>query len=169
MKILSNIYVLLLCLTSFYGFSQQTVTGNVSDQSDNPLPGVAVVIEGTSTGTVTDFDGNYSITVNDGQILVFSYLGYETQRITVDTVTLNIVMLESSSELDEVVVIGYGKTTVKELTGATVQVKGESVERLNIPRMDQALQGQVSGVTINTNSGSPGGSSSIRISTTSRH
>ena len=69
----------------------------------------------------------------------------------------------ATKSLDEVVVVGYGKTTVKELTGATVQVKGESVERLNIPRMDQALQGQVSGVTINTNSGSPGGSSSIRI------
>ena len=68
-----------------------------------------------------------------------------------------------SEALDEVVVVGYGKSSIKELTGATVQVKGESVERLNIPRMDQALQGQVSGVTINTNSGSPGGSSSIRI------
>ena len=81
MKILRNIYVLLLCMFLTNSYAQQTVTGNVSDQDNNSLQGVAVVIDGTTTGTVTDFDGNYSITVQDGQILVFSYLGYETQRI----------------------------------------------------------------------------------------
>ena len=83
MKILRNIYVLLLCMFLTNSYAQQTVTGNVSDQ-DNIHSQEAVVIDGTTTGTVTDFDGNYSITVQDGQILVFSYLGYETQRISVD-------------------------------------------------------------------------------------
>ena len=163
MKILSNIYVLLLCLTSFYGFSQQTVTGNVSDQSDNPLPGVAVVIEGTSTGTVTDFDGNYSITVNDGQILVFSYLGYETQRITVDTVTLNIVMLESSSELDEVVVIGYGTAQEKDLTGAVDLVTPADFNKGTAVNAQQLIQGKVAGVSIVSNDGAPGAGSNVLI------
>ena len=91
--------------------SQQTVTGNVSDKIHSP--GVAVVIDGTTTGTVTDFDGNYSITVQDGQILVFSYLGYETQRISVDGSILNVILTESSSQLEEVVVIGYGTAQKK--------------------------------------------------------
>ena len=117
------------------------------------------------SGTTTDLDGKYLINVDDKtNKLVFSFIGYKKQIIQVNDQTRIDIQLQVSSEsLDEVVVVGYGKTTVKELTGATVQVKGASVERLNIPRMDQALQGQVSGVTINTNSGSPGGSSSIRI------
>ena len=78
-------------------------------------------------------------------------------------IKIDIQLKPSSENLEEVVVVGYGTSRVKELTGATVQVKGESIERLNIPRMDQALQGQVSGVTISTNSGSPGGTSNIRI------
>ena len=163
MKILSNIYVLLLCLTSFYGFSQQTVTGNVSDQSDNPLPGVAVVIEGTSTGTVTDFDGNYSITVDDGQILVFSYLGYETQRISVDSVTLNVVMLESSSELEEVVVIGYGTAQKKDLTGAVDLVTPGDFNKGTAVNAQQLIQGKVAGVSIVTNDGAPGAGSNVLI------
>ena len=94
----------------------------------------------------------------------FSFIGYKKHIVQVnDQVKIDVQLKVSTESLDEVVVIGYGKTTVKELTGATVQVKGESVERLNIPRMDQALQGQVSGVAINTNSGSPGGSSSIKL------
>ena len=110
-------------------------------------------------------DGKYALSIDDkSDKLVFSFIGYKKHIVQVnDQVKIDVQLNVSSESLDEVVVIGYGKTTVKELTGATVQVKGESVERLNIPRMDQALQGQVSGVTINTNSGSPGGSSSIRI------
>ncbi|MBI19033.1 MAG: SusC/RagA family TonB-linked outer membrane protein [Euryarchaeota archaeon] len=91
-------------------------------------------------------------------------MGYKKQVVLVGgRNNINVNLKVMSEALDEVVVVGYGKSSIKELTGATVQVKGENVERLNIPRMDQALQGQVSGVTINTNSGSPGGSSSIRI------
>jgi TonB-linked SusC/RagA family outer membrane protein len=141
------------------------VTGTVMDELKEGMPGVTIKIEGNPTGTTTDLDGKYTISINDkNNILIFSFIGYKNQAIQVnDQTKINVQLKLSSESLDEVVVIGYGKTTVKELTGATVQVKGESIERLNIPRMDQALQGQVSGVTINTNSGSPGGSSSIRI------
>jgi TonB-linked SusC/RagA family outer membrane protein len=141
------------------------VTGTVIDELKEGMPGVTIKIEGNPTGTTTDLDGKYTISINDkNNILIFSFIGYKNQAIQVnDQTKINVQLKLSSESLDEVVVIGYGKTTVKELTGATVQVKGESIERLNIPRMDQALQGQVSGVTINTNSGSPGGSSSIRI------
>ena len=129
------------------------------------MPGVTVKIDGKSSGTTTNLDGKYSINIqNDSVRLIFSFIGYRDQAVDVNGQSnIDIQLQLATKSLDEVVVVGYGKTTVKELTGATVQVKGESVERLNIPRMDQALQGQVSGVTINTNSGSPGGSSSIRI------
>ncbi len=110
--------------------------------------------------------GKYSIQTENNETLQlnFSFIGYETQTILVAGRTkIDVTINELTKSLDEYVVVGYGKTTVKELTGATAKIKGENVEKLNIARMDQALQGQVAGVAINTNSGSPGGSSSIRI------
>ena len=166
-KNLSNLF--LLSFLTFFSLilSAQTsiVTGIVTDENKEVMPGVTVKIDGNNVGTTTNLDGKYSIDVeNDSARLVFSFIGYRNQAIDINGQSkIDIQLQLSTKSLDEVVVVGYGKTTVKELTGATVQVKGESVERLNIPRMDQALQGQVSGVTINTNSGSPGGSSSIRI------
>lgn len=141
------------------------VTGTVIDETKEGMPGVTVKVDGSDKGTTTDLDGKYALSIDDkSDKLVFSFIGYKKHIVQVnDQVKIDVQLKVSTESLDEVVVIGYGKTTVKELTGATVQVKGESVERLNIPRMDQALQGQVSGVAINTNSGSPGGSSSIRI------
>jgi len=159
-------FFIVFSIFTFSAFTQSImVTGTVIDELKEGMPGVTIKIEGNPTGTTTDLDGKYTISINDkNNILIFSFIGYKNQAIQVnDQTKINVQLKLSSESLDEVVVIGYGKTTVKELTGATVQVKGESIERLNIPRMDQALQGQVSGVTINTNSGSPGGSSSIRI------
>ena len=147
-------------------FSQNLIiTGKVVDENKETMPGVNIKVEGIDGGATTDFDGRYSISVQNQQnILVFSFIGYKSQSVSVnDETNIDIQLKPSSENLDEVVVVGYGTSRVKELTGATVQVKGESIERLNIPRMDQALQGQVSGVTISTNSGSPGGTSNIRI------
>ena len=160
------ILVSFLTLFSFYFTAQSSiVTGVVIDENKETMPGVNVKVVGKDGGTTTDFDGKYAITVDSDSVkLIFSFIGY--RNFTTELKGRNKIDIQlqlSTKSLDEVVVVGYGKTTVKELTGATVQVKGESIERLNIPRMDQALQGQVSGVTINTNSGSPGGSSSIRI------
>ena len=143
-----------------------TVSGVVSDENGITIPGVNVVEKGTTNGTTTDMDGKYTISTSKSEnlILSFSFLGFETSEIAaVGRSNINVVMKPSVAALDEVVVVGYGTSTKKEVTGATAKVQGESLQKLNIPRMDQALQGQVSGVAINTNSGSPGGSSSIRI------
>ena len=144
-------------------YAQQAVTGNVSDQDNNSLPGVAVVIDGTTTGTVTDFDGNYSITVQDGQILVFSYLGYETQRISVDGSILNVILTESSSQLEEVVVIGYGTAQKKDLTGAVDLVTPDDFNKGSAVNAQQLIQGKVAGVSIVSNDGAPGAGSNVLI------
>jgi len=163
MKILRNIYVLLLCMFLTNSYAQQTVTGNVSDQDNNSLPGVAVVIDGTATGTVTDFDGNYSITVEDGQILVFSYLGYETQRISVDGSILNVILTESSSQLEEVVVIGYGTAQKKDLTGAVDLITPDDFNKGSVVNAQQLIQGKVAGVSIVSNDGAPGATNNVLI------
>ena len=155
-----------LMFFSFPFFSQNLIiTGKVVDENKETMPGVNIKVEGKEGGATTDLDGRYFITVdNQLNTLIFSFIGYKSQAVTVnDKIKIDIQLKPSSENLEEVVVVGYGTSRVKELTGATVQVKGESIERLNIPRMDQALQGQVSGVTISTNSGSPGGTSNIRI------
>ena len=143
-----------------------TVKGQIRDDTGFTLPGVTIVEKGSSNGTVTDIDGNYSLEVEDVNeaIFIFSFIGFETQEIPVlGKSSINIELAPSLSALDEVIVVGYGTSTKKEVTGATAKVTGDNIQKLNIPRMDQALQGQVSGVAINTNSGSPGGSANIRI------
>ncbi|MBB1489860.1 carboxypeptidase-like regulatory domain-containing protein, partial [Oceanospirillum sp. D5] len=101
-------------------FGQNVVTGTVTEQSTSiPLPGVNVIIKGTTTGTTTDFDGNYQIEANNGDIIVFSYVGYASQEITYSgQSTLDIQLAEDAAQLDEVVVIGYGTTTRKDATGS---------------------------------------------------
>lgn len=152
----------------FTGVNAQeiTISGTVLDEKQETLPGVKVVVENTTIGAITDVNGKYSITTEkkDGLVLLFSYIGYATQDVLVAGRTELDITLEAESQVfDEIVVVGYGSSRNKELTGAAAKVKGENIEKLNLSRMDQALQGQVSGVAINTNSGSPGGSSSIRI------
>lgn len=157
----------LIIIFNFSSFSQQiTISGNVTDDKDAPLPNVKVVEKGTNNGVLTDFDGNYSITTNNSEELTLSYffIGFDKQEIVVAGRTkIDVKMSTDSQILEEVVIVGYGSSRSKELTGAAAKVKGENIEKLNLSRMDQALQGQVSGVNISTNSGSPGGSSSIRI------
>jgi len=155
-----------LCLFSFVASAQNvTVKGQVTEAANGlSIPGVNISIKGTQVGTTTDLDGNYSIEVPKGQFLVFSFVGFESQEFEInESRTLNIKMKEEASVLNEIVVVGYGSSTKKEITGAAAKVDGAELKKLNISRVDAALQGQVSGVTINTNSGSPGGSSSIRI------
>jgi len=138
----------------------------VSNEKNEALPFVSVAVKGLNKGTKTDFNGNYSLTVKDtsGLTLVFSTVSYFSQEILVgDQRQIIVKMIASSKELDEVVVVGYGEVKTKEITGATSKVAGDDIEKMNVSRMDQALQGQVSGVNISTNSGSPGGSSNIRI------
>ena len=163
-KILFSSFLLLA--TAFSASSQNMkITGVVTDENNDSFPGVTIMVKNTTVGTSSDTSGVYGIEVaNDSNlVLVFSFFGFQDKEILVAGRTKINVMLEPvSSALDELVVVGYGTTTYKELTGATARVKGEDIEKLNLSRMDQALQGQIAGVAINTNSGSPGGSSSIR-------
>ena len=165
MKYLFFITSFILIASNIFG-QEGTITGQIKGGDGLTIPGASVVEKGTTNGVATDIDGNYLIKVANLKtaILQFSYLGYETEHIVVaGRKKIDLVLKEATTKIDEVVVVGYGTSTKKTLTGATSQVGGEAVEKLNVARVDQALQGQVSGVAINTNSGSPGGASSIRI------
>ncbi len=141
------------------------INGTVADNSGMPLPGVSIVVKNASKGGSTDFDGNFTISnVQKGEVLVFSYMGYTTKEVVVnDSSALSVVLVEDRQSLDEVVVIGYGTQKKKEVTGAVSVVDSKAIEKLNPTRIEQALQGQVSGVNITSSSGSPGSGSNIRI------
>ncbi|MGB5821275.1 MAG: TonB-dependent receptor [Saonia sp.] len=159
-------FAMSLCLSAFSVAQELTISGTVKDASFNePMPGVSIFVKNTTNGTTSDFDGNFSITnVSVGDIIVFSYLGFVKQEITVTNADpINIIMQEDVSALDEVVVVGYGTQTKKEITGAVSVVGSETIEELNPTRIEQALQGQVAGVQITAESGSPGSASNIRI------
>ena len=164
-SILSLIVFGLLVTTLFSQTGNQVrVTGTVTDMTGLPLPGVNVIVKGTSSGTTTDFDGLFSLDAAQQQTLVFSYLGFQSQEILISKATnLNIQLLEDASTLDEVIVVGYGTQTKKEITGAVSVVSSETIENQNPVRIEQALQGRVAGVNISSNSGSPGSASTISI------
>ncbi len=139
------------------------ITGVISDtRSGLPIPGATVIVQGTSTGAVTNFDGKYSINAEIGDILLFSYLGMEEKAVTVTKTTMNVALNESVEDLDEVVVIGYGTVTKKELTGAVGSIKARDIENIVTSDVGNALQGQVAGVNI-ISSAVPGGQSEILI------
>ncbi|GAB1308462.1 TonB-dependent receptor [Urechidicola sp. KH5] len=160
-----RIFVVLLLLP-LCTFAQLLVSGTVTEKAtDSPLPGVDVILKGTARGTSTDFDGNYSLNnVNTGDILVFSYLGYQPQEITVESsTTINVALEKGSEALDEVVVIGYGTTTARDATGSVASIKADEVNRGAAASAEQLLVGQVAGVQVTTGGGAPGTGSTIRI------
>lgn len=145
-------------------FAQQSANGNVVSKTDGlPLPGVNVVVKGTTIGTVTDFDGNYSLQVENGNTLVFSFLGFKNQEVVFAGAPVNVALEEESTDLEDIVVVGYGVQKKKLVTGATVQVKGDDVQRLNTNNALQALQGQTPGVNIQSTSGQPGSAMNVSI------
>lgn len=147
-------------------FAQQTITGTVTDAASGmPLPGVGVLVKGSTLGAATDFDGNYTIEgVNQGDVLVFSYIGFRTLEITVGSSNrVDAALQEDAQALDEVVVIGYGTTTVKDATGSVTSVKTEELNRGVVVSSDQMLTGKVAGVQVTTGGGAPGSGSTIRI------
>ena len=144
----------LLAATGLY--AQTSVSGTVIDESGEPLIGVSILVEGTSSGTVTDFDGNYMLTAADNATLVFSYMGYQTERIAVaGKTTINLTMKQDDKVLDEVVVVGYGVAKSKDLTAPITNVKGSDLSKQIASSPMGALQGKVSGVQV-TQSGAPG-------------
>ena len=148
--------------------SAQEVSGTVSDAS-GPLPGASVVVKGTTNGAQTDFDGNFVISdVDASSTLVFSYIGYKTQEVVVgNQTTINIMMEEDAQALAEVVIIGYGTTTVKDATGAVSAVTSEDFNGGVISSPEQLIQGKTAGVQISQGSGEPGSGVAIRIRGTS--
>ncbi|GAA4279642.1 SusC/RagA family TonB-linked outer membrane protein [Gaetbulibacter aestuarii] len=160
-KLLKKLLLPLALLLGSFIYAQ-TVTGTVSDAS-GPLPGVNVLVKGTSTGTVTDFDGNFEISANNGDVLVFSYVGYKTQEVTVSGNTVNVTMAEDAAQLNEVVVVGYGSTTKKEITSAVTKVDEEEFNRGTVNSPSQLLQGKVPGLSIYNKGGNPNESATIRL------
>ena len=150
---------------SFSANAQEiTVSGIVTDSADNsPLPGVSVLVKGTTKGASTDFDGKYTIKASIGETLVFSYIGMQNNEVRISKSQLNVSLESDTESLDEIVVIGYGTVKKKELTGAVAQVKAEAIDQFVTTDVAAALQGQVAGVSVVSNSGEPGAQSSIQI------
>lgn len=163
----TKILTFLFLLFGYLSFSQDIeVKGVVTDQNNGaPLPGVNIIIKNTAKGTTTDFDGNFILSdVPLNSILVFSYLGYQVQEITIrNENSLNVVLQEDTQALDEVVVIGYGAQKKKDVTGAVSIISSETLEELRPIDAAQALQGTSAGVSVTAPSGSPGGGFNILI------
>ena len=136
-----------------------------SSEGEGVLPGVNVLIKGSTIGTISDVDGNYRITVSeDNATLVFSFVGYESEEVAVGNRTNIDVSLDPDvSTLDEIVVVGYGSQKRSDLTGSVASVSGEDIEKMPVPTFDLALQGRAPGLQITNTSAEPGGGSSIRI------
>lgn len=164
MKFKLAIITLVMICTQNIISQTKTVTGVVTDNLGNPLPGVTVLVEGVSKGASTDFDGNFSIDdVSASNTLVFSYVGMYTQNILVGSETkFDVVLLASAESLDEIVVVGYGAQSRAEVTGAIAVVGAEAMEALPVTNAESALQGRASGITV-ANSGVPGSSPSVLI------
>ncbi len=156
--------ILLLFLGIQSGFAQTNVSGTVSDEN-GPLPGASVVVKGTTVGTTTDFDGNYTIGVPDGSTtLVFSFIGYSAQEVAIGgRTTVNVTLSEDAQALSEVVVVGYGTQRKADLTGAVASIGATEIVTKPITSPDQALAGTLTGVNITNRSGDPGAPISVNI------
>ncbi|WP_281614857.1 TonB-dependent receptor [Flammeovirga sp. SubArs3] len=164
-------YIIWMAILSILIFSndataqERIIEGKVLGAEDNlPLPGVNILVQGTKQGTVSDFDGKFSMLVTNGDVLVFSFIGMQTKTFTVNSESSLTITLDSDVELlDEVVKIGYGEQKKKEISGAVAHVKSESLENFVTSDIGDALQGQVAGVSVTSASGSPGEASVIQI------
>jgi TonB-linked SusC/RagA family outer membrane protein len=153
-------FIFLFCMST--GFAQVTITGQVTDvASSQPLFGASVLIKDTTVGTQTDFDGNFSIEVASGDILVISYLGFITQEIEIrEQTTLSIVLKEDESALDEIVVIGYGKKSRTKVISAISTIDEKMLKKLPVPQVSNALEGLAAGLFVRQTTGEPGFSGS---------
>lgn len=161
--LLQKVLVLCTILSASALFAQgRIITGTVTE-ANGPLPGATVVIKGTSTGTQTDFDGNYSIEAASSDVLSFSYVGYKTLELAVGSQNRVNAELELDNSLDEVIITGYNTYTKDQVTSAVSTVSPKAIEQVPIASIDQVLQGRVAGVNVGTASGQPGQSATIRI------
>lgn len=154
----------LICLFTSILMAQTKISGTVTDVDKNPLPGVSVVCKSTSQGTVTNLDGKYTIEINKGNTLTFSLIGMQIQDIKIANQSIiNVIMHESTIELDEVVAIGYGTAKKSDLTSSIISVKPDELKNVKVGSAADALQGLATGVLISKGSFKPGGSSNIII------
>jgi TonB-linked SusC/RagA family outer membrane protein len=166
MKFKLKLFMIAMLLVNIQLFAQDTysISGTVLDEANVPVPGASVLVVNTTRGTSADFDGNYSITVSNGEILEFSSIGFIAQRIDVTgQTTINVTLIEDSAQLDEVVVVGYGTQKRSNLTGAVAKVGGAEVAAIQAARVDDALAGKLAGVLIQNQSGEPGEDPKIQI------
>ena len=151
-------------LISFCTMAQHSVSGNVTDESQLPIPGANVVVKGTTVGTVTDGSGNFSMQASDGDVLVVSYIGYTSEEITVNgNGPYNVSLIPDMVGLEEVVVIGYGTQRKEAVTGSVASMKGDVVREMPSANITQALQGRIAGVDMQQSSTKPGATMQIRV------
>jgi TonB-dependent starch-binding outer membrane protein SusC len=161
----SKLLLIVLSLCTSFAFAQSIdVTGTVVDGSGLSLPGVNVKVKSSSQSTTTDFDGSFKLTgVPKGSSVIFSYIGYKTQEVAVSGTKITVKLIEDAKSLDEVVVIGYGTQKKREVTGSVSVVDSKTIDLIRPTRIEQALQGTVTGVNVTTQSGAPGAPLDIRI------
>jgi TonB-linked SusC/RagA family outer membrane protein len=161
-------WLLTLCMAFVMQFSfaqEKTVTGTVTEvATGQPAAGVTILVDGTTRGTQTDFDGNYSIKVNSGEVLTFSFIGLKTVKVTVGAADVyDVAMEDDVAQLDEVVIVGYGTSTKQAFAGTATSVKAENIENKNFTNVSQSLAGEAAGVQVFNTSGQPGTTSTVRI------
>lgn len=160
----SKLLITLALLATTFLSAQSALSGTVTGTDGQPIPGANVVLQDSNLGTTTDFDGNFSINASSGDVVVVSYIGFATQTVTItNQTTLNVVLEASASELDEVVIVGYGTQLKSNLTGAISKVTNDNLDQIAVSRVDDALVGQVSGVNIQATEGEAGSAPTIRI------
>lgn len=142
---------------------EMKVSGKVASESES-LPGVTVIVEGTQAGTVTDVNGNFSVSVDPNGTLIFSMIGYKTEKVQIGgRSTINVTLSEDVESLEEVVVVGYGTVKKSDLTGSVSSIKGESIREFPVTSVDQAIQSRAPGVQVTQASSAPGGGVSVRV------
>jgi TonB-linked SusC/RagA family outer membrane protein len=164
-KRLHGFLTLLLVLVVQIGFAQEkTVTGTVLDEDGLPLPGVNVIEQGTSNGTQTDFDGMFTLSVEEGDVLVFSYVGFTSKNVPVTSAdSYDVTLATDAAALDEVVIVGYGTATKQSFAGTATTIQSENLDVKSYSNITQSLAGEVAGVNVINTSGQPGTVSTVRI------
>lgn len=164
MKIKTKLVFIGLMFVSAIGMAQTAISGTVTAEDGSPIPGVNVVVQGTTTGATTDFDGNFTIAAASGDVLSISYVGFVTQAITLaEETTINVTLQESFDQLDEIIVTGYGTRKKSSLTGAIAKIGGDDIAAIQATRADDALAGKLAGVFIQNQNGEPGADPKIQI------
>ncbi len=157
-------FAMIINSVQVFAQNQVSIKGNVTDVSGETLPGVNVSVKGTTNGTITDIDGNFNLSVLSNDVLLVSFVGYKSQEIPVaGQAEVKVILEEDVTDLNEVVVVGYGVQKKSDVTGAISTVKPEELVKRDVASVDQALQGQMAGVTVTQGSGTPGESPNVSV------